>query len=77
MVNLFDIPFVIIGGGIAQAGRPPLSASRETVRKHTYAVDPDQIRIVPRDLGSEASLLGAALLAGMETVFKLPEAVPI
>ena len=76
MINLFDIPFVIIGGGIAQAGDLLFEPVVETVREHTYAVAPDQVKIVPRDLGSDASLLGAALLAGMETVFKLPEAVP-
>lgn len=76
MINLFDIPFVIIGGGIAQAGELLFEPIIATVREHAYAVEPDQIAIVPRDLGSDASLLGAALLAGMETVFKLPDAIP-
>lgn len=76
MINLFDIPFVIIGGGVAQAGELLFEPVNQTVREHVYAVDPARITIVPRELGSDASLLGAALLAAMETVFKLPGAVP-
>lgn len=76
MINLFDIPFVILGGGIAQAGELIFKPVEKTVREHVYAVEPDRIAIVPRALGSDAGLLGAALLAGMETVFKLPDAVP-
>jgi len=74
MINLFGIPFVIIGGGIAQAGELLFQPVIETVRGHVYSVDADQVKIVPRHLGSEASLLGAALLVSMETVFRLPGA---
>lgn len=74
MINLFDIPYVILGGGVAQAGELLFRPVIETVRSHVYSVDPDQVQIVPRQLGSEASLLGAALLVSMETVFKLPGA---
>lgn len=74
MINLFGVPFVIIGGGIAQAGELLFQPVMETVRAHVYSVDPDHVKIVPRDLGADASLLGAALLVSMETVFKLPGA---
>ena len=77
MINLFGIPFVIIGGGVAQAGELLFLPVAETVRSHVYSVDPDQVRIVPRALGSEASLLGAALLVSMETVFKMPGTTPL
>lgn len=77
MINLFDIPFVILGGGIAQAGELLFEPVIETVREHTYSVRPDSVQIVPRALGPEASLLGAALLVAMETLYQVREAAVI
>lgn len=77
MINLFDIPFVILGGGIAQAGELLFDPVVRTVREHAYSVAPDHVKIVPRALGPEASLLGAALLVTMETLFQNPESSAI
>ena len=52
---------IVIGGGIAQAGRWLFSPLKKTVRQRAMRELRD-IEIVPAKLGSAAGLIGAALL---------------
>lgn len=62
VVNLLSPERIVIGGGIARAGRWLFEPIRRTVRKR--AMRPlGRLPIVPARLGSAAGLIGAALLA--------------
>jgi glucokinase len=54
---------VVIGGGAATAGDALLDPIRAAVVERVKLVPPDQIEIVPAELGYEAGAIGAALAA--------------
>ena len=62
MVNLLCPERIVVGGGIARAGRWLFEPLRRTVRQRAMAGLGD-IPIVPAKLGPSAGLVGAALLA--------------
>ena len=54
---------IVIGGGVAQAGDVLFDRIRGAVRAKVTLVPPDQIEIVPAELGPEAGAIGAAVAA--------------
>ena len=66
VVNLLNPDRIVIGGGIAKAGRWLLDPVRRTLRARTMRALP-AVPVVPAKLGVSAGLIGAALL-GQETV---------
>ena len=62
LVNIFDPERVVIGGGVAKAGDRLLEPARRVVRAHAMSV-PAAVEIVPAQLGDDAGLVGAMLLA--------------
>lgn len=54
---------VILGGGVAQAGELLFGPLRRAVRARLGMMDPDQVEIVPAELGTQAGLMGAAAWA--------------
>ncbi len=62
VISLLNLAMIAVGG--APAGRPFLVSSiAEEVRQRTFAAAFDDCRIVAAELGAEASVIGAALLA--------------
>ncbi len=62
VINLLNPERIIVGGGVAQAGRWLFDPMRKTVRERAMRGLAD-VSIVPARLGSNAGLIGAALLA--------------
>jgi glucokinase len=62
-VNVFNPELVVIGGGFAEAGELLLDAARKVVAERALPPGKDEVRIVIAELGSEAGLIGAALVA--------------
>ena len=62
MINLLNPDYVVMGGGIAGAGRVLFDAVRAVVRQRAMSVQARQVRIVPASLGNDAGLIGAAIL---------------
>jgi glucokinase len=63
-VNIFDPELVVVGGGFgAAAGDLVLGPAREAARAEAVPPARDTVRIVPAELGSEAGLVGAGLVA--------------
>jgi glucokinase len=62
-VNVFNPELVVIGGGFAEAGELLLDAARKVVAERALPPAKDEARIVMAELGSEAGLIGAALVA--------------
>lgn len=65
LVNILDPSLVVVSGGAAEAGHLLLDAARRSCSSVTYGQrERPPVRIVHAKLGSEASAVGAALLAG-------------
>jgi len=62
VVNLLDVRLIIIGGGIARAGRPLFDAVKESVKNHVLKPMTDGLEVLPAKLGNAAGILGAAAL---------------
>jgi glucokinase len=64
LVNLFDPDLVVVGGGFGEAaGELVLGPAQEEARAQALSPADTSLRIVPAELGSEAGLVGAALVA--------------
>ncbi len=62
VVNLLNPDAIVIGGGVAGAGEVLFDQVRETVSKRAMSVQARQVRIRKAKLGSDAGLIGAAIL---------------
>jgi glucokinase len=63
IVNLLNVEVVVLGGGVMAAGDLILEPIREAVQKATVQPAFQGCRIVPAELGQDAGIIGAALLA--------------
>lgn len=64
LVNIFDPEVTVVGGGFgAAAGDLVLDPAREAARREAVQPANVTVRIVPAELGSEAGLVGAGLVA--------------
>ena len=63
LVNVFNPEVVVVGGGFSDAGDLVLGPAREVVAERALAPARDEVRIVLAELGTEAGLVGAALVA--------------
>jgi glucokinase len=64
LVNVLEPEVVILGGGVAEAlGQPYLEAVRSAAHEQMLAGADARIRFVLAELGDDAGVLGAALLA--------------
>lgn len=63
LVNTFNPELIVVGGGVARAGDWILEPARGVVAERAMAIPAQTVRILPAALGTDASLVGAALLA--------------
>jgi len=63
LVNVFDPELVVLGGGFSSALDLLLEPAREVVAQEALPPGRTSARIVPAELGSEAGLIGAGLVA--------------
>jgi len=63
LINLFDIPVIIISGRLAEAGDLILDPMKRSLREHLLFLTDRKIRLVKGQLGEDSALLGAASLA--------------
>lgn len=64
LVNVFDPELTVVGGGFgAAAGDLVLEPARRAARAEVIPPARERVRIVPAELGPEAGLVGAALVA--------------
>jgi glucokinase len=62
-VNIFNPELVILGGGFAEAEDLIFDPARKTLAVEALPPGRDLVRIVPAELGPEAGMVGAALVA--------------
>jgi glucokinase len=63
LVNIFNPEVIVLGGGFGEAGELVLAPAREVVAKEALAPACELVRIVPAELGPDAGLIGAGLIA--------------
>ena len=63
IINLLNVEVVVVGGGVMAAGELILGPIREEVRNSAIAPAFACCRIVAAELGQDAGIIGAALLA--------------
>jgi len=64
LANLFDPELVVVGGGFGEAaGELLLTPAQEAARREALAPADATLRVVPAELGADAGLVGAALVA--------------
>jgi glucokinase len=63
LVNIFNPEAVVLGGGFGAAGDVLFDPAREVVAREALVPGRDLVRIVPAQLGAEAGLIGAGLIA--------------
>ncbi|HZU45803.1 MAG TPA: ROK family protein [Mycobacterium sp.] len=64
-----DLDRVVIGGGVANAGPLLFDPLRAALAEHAGLDFLTGLRVLPAELGAEAGLIGAAMLAGSEYRF--------
>jgi glucokinase len=63
LINMLNPEVFVIGGGIAQAGEVLFAPMRRTVRARAVALQQRTARIVSAELGDNAGVIGAVVLA--------------
>jgi glucokinase len=67
VINLLNPDCVVIGGGIANAGKILFDKIKATVSKQAMPVQAKQVKILKAKLGNDAGLIGAAILVKENT----------
>jgi len=62
-VHILDPELVVIGGGVARAGKYLVDPVRELVQKYAWLPPGATVEVVPAQLGDDAGILGGAKLA--------------
>ena len=63
LVNVFNPELVIVGGGAFAAGDLMLDPARAVLAERALPPNRELVRVVPAHFGSEAGMIGAAMLA--------------
>ena len=62
VVNLLSPDCVVIGGGVAAAGKILFERVKEVIRKQAMTVQSRHVKILSAKLGNDAGLIGAAIM---------------
>jgi glucokinase len=62
IVNTLNPSVIVLGGSVGRASEPMLAGIREVVYRRSITLATQQLQIVPSNAGSQAGVLGAAML---------------
>jgi glucokinase len=63
LVNVFDPELIVLGGGFGEAFDLLVEPALETMRRDALPPGRDRVRVVPAELGEQAGMVGAGLIA--------------
>lgn len=66
VVNLLNLDAIVIGGGVANAGKILFDKVRETIRYRAMPVQAQNVKILKAKLKNDAGMIGAAILVKEE-----------
>ena len=61
-VNLLNLECIVIGGGVANAGKFLFEEIQKTLRRRAMSVQANDVKIFKAQLGSDAGMIGAAIM---------------
>lgn len=67
VVNLLNPEVIIIGGGVANAGRILFDATRKALKERAMEIPAKAVKIVRAKLGQDAGIMGAVTLVKLKT----------
>lgn len=62
VVNLLNLDAIVIGGGVAKTGGILFDKVRQTLKMRAMSVQAKRVKVLKAKLGSDAGLIGAAIL---------------
>jgi glucokinase len=62
VVNLLNLDAIVIGGGVANAGKVLFDSINDTLKKQAMSVQAKHVKVIKAKLGNEAGLIGAAIM---------------
>jgi len=62
LINLLNPEIIIIGGGIAQAGKPLFDSISQEIKKRAFPLLAKDVKVVPAKLGLDSGIISAASL---------------
>lgn len=62
VVNTLNLDAIVIGGGVAKAGKSLFDPIRETIRARAMSVQAKRVKVIKAALCADAGLIGAAVL---------------
>jgi glucokinase len=62
VVNLLNPDVIVIGGGVANAGKALLDEVKKVIRSRAMTVQARHVKVYKARLGSDAGLIGAAVM---------------
>jgi len=62
VVNLLNLDAIVIGGGVAQAGKPLFDSIIQALRAQAMSVQARRVKVLKARLGKNAGLIGAGLM---------------
>ncbi|MDP8261442.1 MAG: ROK family protein, partial [Candidatus Kappaea frigidicola] len=65
LVNTLNPELIIIGGGVAKAGKPLFDSIKKTIKLRSMKNPASFVKVVPALLGEEAGIVGASVLADL------------
>jgi len=65
VVNTLNPELIIIGGGVAKAGKPLFDSIKKTIKLRSMKNPASFVKVVPALLGEEAGIVGASVLADL------------
>jgi len=63
IINVLNPEIIVIGGGVANAGKFLFEPLREMIKKRVFPFLAEKIQIIHAQLGEEAGIIGSAMLA--------------
>lgn len=62
VVNLLNLDAIILGGGVANAGRILFESANKTLKNQAMSVQGKRVKILKAKLGNNAGIIGAAIM---------------
>lgn len=68
LVNILNIELFVLGGGVADSWDYFIDSAIDEIKKRTYRITGERVKVVKAELGDDAGIFGAAYMAMKEEI---------
>ncbi|MBI3583319.1 MAG: ROK family protein [Nitrospinae bacterium] len=68
LVNILNIELFVLGGGVADSWNYFIDSAIDEIKKRTYRITGERVKVVKAELGDDAGIFGAAYMAMKEEI---------